>query len=246
MSPWLIGFIGLIVGVIGTGLGGVVTGLFGRPGDKVLSFFLGFAGGIMLAIVFAELMPEAIAETNLLIAMIGFVLGVASLLVLDELMPHVHHGGGHDGDAKLTKMGYMLGLGIALHNFPEGLAIGAGFVFESSLGIGLAIVLALHNIPEGIAMAAPLAAGGVGIRRVILLTFLAGIPVGIGAWLGALLGGISPIALSLALAFAGGAMLYISFDELLPEAHNHAQGGHSGVYGGVFGVLVGYFLIHFF
>ncbi|NLY11053.1 MAG: ZIP family metal transporter [Firmicutes bacterium] len=243
MNLWTICIIGLIVGVIGTGAGGVITSFFKRPSDKVLGFLLGFAGGIMLAIVFGELIPEAEQEGGLLLAMIGLVLGAWLLLLLDLFFPHQHHGGMPEGEAKLWKMGSLLALGIALHNFPEGVALGAGFASGSQLGIGLAIVLALHNIPEGIAMAAPLRAAGKGKAYIIIATILAGIPVGIGALIGAWIGDISPALLTLSLGFAGGAMLYISFDELLPEANFHAHDSHFGIYGGVSGVLIGYLLI---
>lgn len=243
MTPLSIGIIGLVVGVIGTGFGGVLIGLTGKPSEKSLSFYLGFAGGIMLAIVFAELIPEAIEEGSLMLAMIGLILGVILLLGLDNLFPHVHHGGTQEGDGKLTKLGILLALGIAIHNFPEGIAIGAGYASQASLGLGLSIVLALHNIPEGIAMAVPLVAGGTGVSRMILATLLAGVPVGLGALIGAWIGNISPVFLSLSLGFAAGAMLYISFDELLPEAHIHSAGSHVGIYGGVIGVILGYILV---
>ena len=243
MNPWYIGLIGLATGVIGTGLGGVITAYSGKPSNKVLGAYLGFAGGIMLALAFVELMPEAIEEGNMFLAIVGFIVGVLLLIVMDRSFPHMHHGGGEEGDGKLMKMGYLVAFGIAIHNFPEGVALGAGWVSSSQLGLGLAIILALHNIPEGIAMAAPLAAGGVSMKRVVIMTLLAGLPVGVGALIGALIGDASPVFLSLSLGFAAGAMMYISFDELLPEAHEHSEGGHHGIYGGVLGVLIGYVLI---
>ncbi len=243
MNPWFIGLVGLATGVIGTGLGGVVFALTGRPSSRVLGGYLGFAGGIMLALAFVELMPEAIEEGSMALAIIGFVIGVGLLIVMDRSFPHMHHGGGEEGDTKLKKMGYLVAFGIAIHNFPEGVALGAGWVASPTLGLGLAIVLALHNVPEGLAMAAPLAAGGMSIKRVVWLTVLAGLPVGVGALIGGLIGDASPVFLSLSLGFAAGAMMYISFDELLPEAHSHSEGSHHGIYGGVLGVLIGYIVI---
>lgn len=243
MSPWTILLIGMLTGVVGTGLGGVITAFTGRPSSKLLGGYLGFAGGIMLALAFVELMPEAIDEGNMFLAITGFVLGVALLVLMDRSFPHMHFSGAEEGDTKLMKMGYLVAFGIAIHNLPEGVALGAGWVSSTSLGLGLAIILALHNIPEGIAMAAPLAAGGMSRGKVVGLTALAGLPVGLGAWIGGLLGHVSPTLLSLSLGFAAGAMMYISFDELLPEAHEHSEGSHYGIYGGVLGVLIGYVLI---
>ncbi len=246
MNALTIGLIGLAAGVLGTGLGGVITAMFGKPSKGVLGFYMGFAGGIMLTLIFAEMIPEAIEEAGLTLAIIGMIVGVGILIVADRKFPHMHHGGNTEGDTKYMRMGYLLGFGIAIHNFPEGMAIGAGYASASGLGLTLAIVLALHNIPEGIAMAAPLAAGGVRAARIILATILAGIPVGIGSFLGMLIGDVSPVFLSLALGFAGGAMLYISFEELLPEAHTQSDGGHQGIYGGIAGVIIGYILVAIF
>ncbi len=250
INPIMIGIIGLAAGVLGTGAGGVITALTGKPSKKTLGFYLGFAGGIMLALVFAELIPEALEEGSLILTMFGLVLGVALLILLDIYLPHIHHGGNPDDEVqvngRMTRMGYLLAFGIALHNFPEGIAIGAGFGADYTLGISLAIILALHNIPEGIAMAVPLWASGLGTKKVVLATLLAGVPVGIGAYLGSIISHISPVFLTLSLGFAAGAMLYISFDELLPEAHNHSEGSHYGIYGGVIGVLIGYILIALF
>ncbi len=246
MSVLQIALIGLAAGILGTGAGGVITALIGRPSRQALAFYLGFAGGIMLAVVFAELIPEALEEGSLFLAMVGLILGVGLLILLDNYFPHIHHGGSQEGAAKLTRMGYLLAFGIALHNFPEGIAIGAGFSSNESLGVTLAIILALHNIPEGIAMAVPLWAGGMGTSKVVLATFIAGVPVGLGALLGALISDISPAFLTISLGFAAGAMLYISFDELLPEAHLHSEGSHHGIYGGVVGVLIGYIMIGLF
>lgn len=246
MSPLTIGLIGLAAGVIGTGLGGVITAVIGKPSQSVLGFYMGFAGGIMLSLVFAEMIPEAMEEAGIAVAIVGMLIGVGVLILADSKFPHMHHGGGTEGNTKYVRMGYLLGFGIAIHNLPEGMAIGAGYAAASGLGLTLAIVLALHNIPEGIAMAAPLAAGGAGAKQIISATVLAGIPVGVGAFLGMLVGDVSPAFLSLALGFAGGAMLYISFEELLPEAHTQSDGGHQGIYGGIVGVIVGYILIALF
>ena len=118
----------------------------------------------------------------------------------------------------LFKAGIVMLIAIALHNFPEGMAIGATSEANVSIGIMIAIVIAVHNIPEGMAISAPLAAGGVSARKTILLTSLAGLATVFGAILGLLLGGISEMASGVCMALAGGAMLYVTFGEVLPEA----------------------------
>lgn len=195
----------------------------------------------MLAIVLMDLVPEAIETGNFSSALLGLLLGAALILILDLYLPHFHLFEGTE-ENNFIRTGILLGLGIALHNLPEGIAIGSGYMAAPSLGTTLAITIALHNIPEGIAMAAPLSAGGLGISRVFIYTILAGLPMGAGAFIGAAIGSISPVVLSLSLCFAGGAMLYIIFNELIPGAQELAK-GQSGTFGAVFGIIVGIIIL---
>ena len=111
---------------------------------------------------------------------------------------------------------------IALHNVPEGMTIGAGFATQAELaagaGIVLAVLIGLHNIPEGMAVAVPLINGGMGRVRAVLVTAASGVPTVLGAWLGYWLGDIGPLGLTLSLGFASGAMLYVVFGEIVPQA----------------------------
>lgn len=234
--------IGLLAGILGTGSGGILALFIRNPKKSLLSFFLGFSGGIMLAIVLMDLVPEAIEIGNFIYTLLGLFLGALLLLILDERLPHFHLFEGQEETNSYVRTGVLLGLGIALHNLPEGIAIGSGYVASPSLGISLAITIALHNIPEGIAMACPLSAGGLKISRIFLFTFLAGLPMGIGTFIGASIGLLSPVVLSLALSCAGGAMLYIIFNELIPGAHE-LKVGQSGTLGAVSGIIMGIILL---
>ncbi|HKM17226.1 MAG TPA: ZIP family metal transporter, partial [Limnochordia bacterium] len=129
-------------------------------------------------------------------------------------------------------------IGIAVHNFPEGLAIGAGYAASETLGIGLAVVLALHDAPEGMAMAGPMKAAGLSPLRIVATCTLAGVPTGLGSLIGAYFGNVSELFLSVALGFAAGAMLYLVFDELLPIAQE-LDSEHSSTFGAIIGVVVG-------
>lgn len=234
--------IGLLAGVLGTGSGATIALFLKTPGRSMIAFILGFAGGIMLAIVLMDLLPEAIEAGGFFIAFIGLIMGAFLILLLDLKLPHFHVFETGDEMAKYIRTGTLLGLGIAMHNLPEGLAIGAGYIASPALGYTLAFTIALHNIPEGIAMACPLCAGGLRIRWIVLYTALAGVPMGIGAFVGAILGNISPLVLSIALGFAGGAMLYIIFNELIPGLKDGGE-GHSGTFGAVFGTIAGILLL---
>ena len=243
MELGMIVLVGLAAGVLGTGSGGLLAILSHRRMKMSLGTLLGLSGGVMLAVVFYELIPEALEEGGFLVGMSGLLLGVALMLMIDVLLPHVHLSGNEDkGRAGFVRTGMLLGMGIALHNLPEGLAIGTSLVHDESLGLTLAAVIALHNLPEGMAMAIPLSAGRLSPLKVWGYTLLAGLPMGVGALFGGMFGRISPMVLSIGLGFAAGAMLYITCDELIPGAQEHAK-GHSATFGLVVGVLIGLALL---
>lgn len=118
----------------------------------------------------------------------------------------------------LLKAGIIMLLAIAFHNLPEGMAIGASGASNSQTGILVAIIIAVHNIPEGMAISAPLASGGVKGWKTILLTALAGAATVVGALIGLAVGGISQLASGICMGLAGGAMLYVTFCEILPQS----------------------------
>lgn len=226
--------VGSAAGLIGTGLGGVLSFLIPVQGTRILQRLMGLAGGMMIAVVCFDLIPEAFELAGVPIVTAGIILGAGFILILDIILDRA---GGVPKSAAYIKAGLLLGIGIAAHNLPEGLAIGSGMVAYPSLGLGLAIVIAAHNVPEGLAMAAPMRMGGLTRLRIVLLTLAAGLPTGLGAAAGLLLGQISAWAISLCLGFAGGAMLYVISGEMLPTG---AAGRHKGfAVSFVLGLLLG-------
>lgn len=237
---WLeVGALGMFAGVIGTGAGGLLSIIVKKPTPRFTGTILAFAAGVMLSIIFLELIEEAIEFSGYTAAVVGLALGMAIFYVLDHFLPHHHPVSAEETPfGGYLKKGTLLALGIALHNFPEGLAIGTGYVGSPELGISLAILIGLHNIPEGMAVAAPLKQGGYSFPRVLLITAMAGVPMGIGALIGAAIGSISDMVLGLSLGFAGGAMLYIVCDELIPDAYESA-GAHLSIFGIFAGTILG-------
>jgi len=237
---WLeIGALGMLAGVVGTGAGGLLSIFVKKPTPRFTGTILAFAAGVMLSIVFLELLEESIDYSGYGAAIIGLSLGMGIFYLFDHFLPHHHpvtteeaHLGGY------LKKGTLLALGIGLHNFPEGLAIGTGFIGSTELGTSLAILIGLHNIPEGMAVAAPLQQGGQSYPRVLAITALAGAPMGVGAFIGAAVGSISDFVLGISLGFAGGAMLYIVCDELIPDAYKSA-GAHLSIFGIFAGTVLG-------
>ena len=140
----------------------------------------------------------------------------------------------------MLKTGIAVSVGLAIHNFPEGLAIGSGFKASITLGLSLALAICLHDIPEGISMAVPMKNGGMRASKVILFVILSGITTGIGAFFGAIIGAISKEIISICLSFAAGAMLYIVSGELIPESNKLYNGKLSSV-GNVIGFIIGIF-----
>ncbi|MCR1900216.1 ZIP family metal transporter [Irregularibacter muris] len=229
----MITIIGFLAGMVGTGIGGLSAYLFIHPSKRAFSVILGLAGGLMISIVCFDLLPQAFEMVGVPLGVFGIICGVAIITIIDEIMDLLEKGKKKQRDG-FIKAGVLIGIGIAAHNFPEGLAIGAGFMATPQLGLGLALVITLHNIPEGIAMATPMSIGGVKKIRILFYTLLAGIPMGVGAFLGALLGEISPAFIGWCLGLAGGAMLFITCQEIIPRSREIWKGRISG-----FGIILG-------
>ena len=144
---------------------------------------------------------------------------------LDELIHSDHlefHSSKKDSKMSLFIAGVVMACAIALHNVPEGMTIGASYASNDavmgSAAIVLAVLIGLHNIPEGMAVSVPLIAGGMPRWKAVLITASSGIPTIVGALLGYMLGELGPLGLALSLGFASGAMLYVVFGEILPQA----------------------------
>jgi zinc transporter, ZIP family len=237
VSTTLIGF---FVGIVGTGLGGSLAFGLKNPTVRLLSAIIGLAGGLMIAIVTFELLPEAFMAGGVGATVIGVGVGSLGASYLDGIITRLNKKI-MSRNTDYMKTAILMGIGIALHNFPEGLAIGSGFAAHQKLGVGLAIVIALHNMPEGMAMVTPLRAGGYSRYKAFLLASLAGAPMGFGAFAGAYIGEIAYDFIGLCLALAGGTMLYITFGELIPKAKELHSGRLSTIFavgGFILGMLI--------
>jgi ZIP family zinc transporter len=208
-----------------------------NPTKRFMAVLMGFTSGIMLSVVCFDLLPEAFDMGGVAASMFGIVLGVAMVLVVEQFIPE-RVSDKYSDNLDMVRSGILLGIGIAVHNFPEGLAVGSGFAASDYLGLGLAITIGLHDMPEGIAMAAPLKLGGINRLKILMYTILAGIPMGLGAFAGELLGEISSSLICLCLSFAGGAMMYITCGELIPKTQNIYKGRISTI-GMIVGIICG-------
>lgn len=204
-----ISVLGLIFGMIGTTLGGVIGSFLNISNSKYLSFMLEFTAGLMLSVICFELIPESLSLSEISYTIIGIILGVIVMILCDNRINSKYRYTNLDKSNNLLKTGIIIAIGLAIHNFPEGLAIGSGFDSSERLGYALALAICMHDIPEGVSIALPLKQGGMKKSKAIIYTMISGITTGIGALVGALIGKISEISISVSLAFAAGAMLYI-------------------------------------
>ena len=168
---------------------------------------------------------------------------------LDELIHSDHleqHHANHGNKLELFVAGIVMACAIALHNVPEGMTIGASYASNNgvmgSAALVLAILIGLHNIPEGMAVSVPLITGGMSRAKAVFITALSGAPTIIGALLGYLLGEIGAMGLALSLGFASGAMLYVVFGEILPQAILMYR-SKLPAFSAIIGMLVGLFVI---
>ncbi len=203
---------------VGQTLGGLV-GLIKRPGKTLLYGSLAFAASMMLGISFFQLIPESLKIASFHIVIISFGLGIIVMWIVDHLLPHINPELMKKEKASVKKSVTMLIIGMALHNLPEGLAIGAGFALTPSLGIIIALGIAAQDVPENIATIVPLY--GLTKKRMksfIIVTITIGFEL-LGFIFGYyILKDTSLNLLGASLALAAGFMTYISIEELIPAA----------------------------
>ena len=241
--------ISFLAGVVGTCIGGLVIVLFERPKEVFFHTLTGFAAGVMLAITCFSLIPQAVIEGSKSLMFNGFLGGIVIFVLLDIIISHAHMSGEKNEDAssdkiiKIEKMGLLLAIGISIHDFPEGLAIGSGFSARPELGITIGILIGLHHIAEGLAVAAPIYACGISKISTMFWCFLISLPMVAGAVIGFLISEVSKSAISICLGFAAGAMFFVTCDELIPECHMETEKyGHIPILSIVVGFIIGLLL----
>ena len=241
--------IGLISGIVGTSIGGLIGILLDNISKPFFGFILEFSAGLMTSVVCFELIPEALELSSASATFSGLFLGIIVILIIEKFIDinfsSLNNTKKYNNKSKhkkknvdLLRTGILVAIGIALHNLPEGFAVGSGFQASVSLGTTITAVIIIHDIPEGIAMALPMKTGGYSRSKALIYTILSGIPMGIGALLGAILGGLSDFFIGACLGFAAGAMLYIVYVNLVPESKKIYLGRFSSI-GNLLGIICG-------
>jgi ZIP family zinc transporter len=255
---------GILFAFLLTALAGLSTGVgsaiafFARPtGKGFLAGSLGFSAGVMIYVSFVEILPAAndgltatLGEAGAWAAAGGFFAGVLLTAVIDFVVPTVENP--HDAslaeemdlrvatdDQRLKRVGLLTALAIGIHNFPEGFATLMAAQNDMVLGISIAVAIALHNIPEGISVSVPIYYATGSRKRAFWLSLLSGVSEPVGALLGWAL--LSPFrsegVVGVTLAAVAGVMVFISLDQLIPNAKKYGKEHHS-VYGLIAGMAV--------
>ncbi len=225
---------------LSTVLGSLIVFFIKDFKKSYLSFFLGLSAGVMIYLSLIELLPEAIEGIGFVKANTIFFLGILFVAVIDLLVPHHFKScKSKDYDKGLMRMGLMTALGIAIHNFPEGMMVFLTSFSDLRFGLFIALATALHNIPEGIAIVIPVLYATKNRLKALKMSFWAGIVEPIGGLVSFFV--LQPFLtngfISFLFAFIAGIMIYISLDELLPSCFKNCQ-GHTAITGIITGMLL--------
>ncbi len=231
------------IGVGGATVFGAIIGfIFKKISHKFTDVVLSFAAGVMLAAAVLGLILPSLeygGKYGLLTTIVGIFVGAVALNLIDKLVPHLHKLVGADGEQhKNTNLNKVLLFvtAIAIHNFPEGLAAGVGFGSgDTSQALIIAGSIALQNIPEGMVIIAPMLSAGVSAKRTFISALITGFVEVVGTMIGYFAVSFSNAILPFGLAFAGGTMLYVISDEIIPETHSHGSER-----GATYALLVGF------
>lgn len=225
-----------------TVIGALIGFIFKNISHKFSDIVLSFAAGVMLAAAVLGLIVPSLeygGKYGILITVAGIFVGAVCLNLIDKLVPHLHKIVGVEPEshhnANLNKV-LLFVLAIAIHNLPEGIAAGVGFGSgDTTQALIIAGGIALQNIPEGMVIIAPMLAAGISPRKTFILAMITGFVEVIGTLIGYFAVSISTAILPFALAFAGGTMLYVISDEIIPETH-----AHGSERGATYALLIGF------
>lgn len=234
------------LGVGGATVVGAVAGfIFKKISHRFSDIVLSFAAGVMLAAAVLGLIVPSVeygGKYGVAITVVGIFVGAMCLNLIDKLVPHLHKMAGTEAEehqnSKLSKV-LLFVTAIAIHNLPEGIAAGVGFgAGDTSQALIIAGGIALQNIPEGMVIIGPMLAAGVKPSRTFFIAALTGLIEVAGTLIGYFAVSLASAVLPFALAFAGGTMLYVISDEMIPETHAH---GHQR--GATYALLAGFCLM---
>lgn len=240
MDTMLLGLAASLIAGLATGVGALPVLFLENISDRLIDAMMGFAAGVMLAASSFSLLIPALELSTVWNVALGFALGALCIHAVDRYMPHLHIWSGPEGPSSDKLSGLMLMvIAIAIHNFPEGLAVGVSFGGgDVSRGSLVAIAIALQNMPEGLAVAFPLIRLGYSKTRALGIATLTGLVEPLGALIGLAVVSLAEPVLPWGLAFAAGAMVFVVSDEIIPESHRKGFEVEAS-----FGLITGFLLM---
>ena len=204
-----ISLIGYFTAWPGYFLGVLLSALMKKSSARFLGSMMGLTAGLLISFICFEMLPLPFTQWGIYRSLAALLLGVAAAAWLEGRMGNM---------SKWHKAGLLLTLGVAIHNIPEGMALGSMLNVSLTAGASLAVMISVHCFPESLAAALPLRSAGVSFLKLLAFTFVLALPMGLGAMCGGFFSSLSPAFLNGCVCFAGGVMMYISCGEILPES----------------------------
>ena len=220
---------------LGTGIGGLLVFLVRKVSPRFVDCSLGFAAGVMLAATFFSLLVPSIEIGGIWRTTAGILLGTIFFTLAEKATPHLHRVTGQKGPTTQLSKLWLFIFAIAIHNFPEGIAVGVGFAGgDMKAGLVLSIGILLQNVPEGLAVALPLLKESSTKRKAFLIALLTGLVEPVGGIMAVSITSVAIFLLPYGLSFAAGAMLFVISEEIIPETHSrgYAREATLGLIGG--------------
>ena len=237
MNIWTAGGVGFIAEGLGVTTGIFLFILLKFKSRRLQGMMMGLAAGLMTAIICFDILPEAFQQGGIIITLMGVIFGLGVGLSLDNITAAFHYQL-PSGNSHYVKTGIVLTMAVALHNIPEGIALGTLLAISPRTGMKVALIVLLHSIPEGMAIAIPLKRGGIKQKTLGAICVLLSTLMAIGVMIGFIVSSLSPILVALAMGFAAGVILYVVCEELMPESREIWNGRLTTV-AVIFGIIMG-------
>ena len=238
-SSWVFPFLLALGAGLATGIGGLIVFILKEITAELMAFLLAMAAGVMLLISVVDLWFEQALEFGFITISASFLFGVSTVYIANLILSRKEDEAMLSEEKILYRSGILTAIALAIHNFPEGLAMGVAVQESAQYGVVLMAAIALHNIPEGVAVAAPIQAGNGGRFKATMIAMLTGLTEPLGALFALLVLGsfLTPFMVGCSLAFVGGIMTVVSYRELIPQALAQNRPKHM-IVGALFGAAV--------
>ena len=239
MNQIVLGGMASLLAGLSTGLGALLIFFVRRVSEAFLDASLGFAAGVMLAAISFSLLVPALQHGGIWQTSAGMIMGALFLVYAERFIPHLHEVAGVKGPHTSLSRLWLFIFAIAIHNFPEGMAVGVGFGGgDPKAGTKLAIGIGLQNIPEGLAVALPLLREKSTRLKAFTIALCTGLVEPVGGFLGISIVSLGTFLLPYGLAFAAGAMLFVISEEIIPETHSRGNDRKATI-----GIIAGFIIM---